>query len=1196
MSEVPAAASAVGAITTHGSLKTDGAVPRPIADGGIPATTAGQAALTDRYVQQSGRIHLTGIQALARLPIDQSRRDRRRGARVGTYVSGYEGSPLAGYDLELLRQSRLLDENRIHFAQGLNEELAATAVQGSQLISPHGAMVDGVVGFWYAKAPGLDRATDALRHSNLMGTHPAGGVVALVGDDSGAKSSSVPSASERALADLGIPTFFPADAGEILSMGRHAVEMSRASGLWTALKIVTAVADGSASVILDDSAFEPVFPSGSHQHAPTAKLLQPVLAPLERDFVTKRMRIATEYVELNGLNQVTSRHPHDRVGVVAAGKTYLDTRQALLAIGISDAELEALGVRILKLGVVWPIPLEGLRDFAEGLEEILVIEEKRPFIETAIREALYGMASAPVISGKATADGRDLFPAYGELDAEAIARGLAARLAARGSKSAADWLDGHSQLAQRPLALLPMVDRAPYFCSGCPHNSSTKPRTDSLIGAGIGCHAMVLLMDEKQVGKTVGLTQMGGEGAQWLGMAPFVGGDHFVQNIGDGTFHHSGSLAIRAAVASGLNVTYRLLYNGTVAMTGGQDAVGQMTVSQLVENLRSEGVARVIVTTESVRRTRASGVPRDVDVWDRGRLDEAEQVLRATAGVTVLIHDQECATELRRKRKRGNAPRPSSSIVINHRICEGCGDCGEKSNCLSVHPIETEYGRKTAIHQRSCNADKTCLAGDCPAFMLVEHGAAAPPAVAVADLEPSDLPEVPRSDGQRDQQIRLMGIGGTGVVTTSQVLAAAAHLSGRYVRTLDQTGLAQKGGAVVSDVKISVGPIDAGNQIGSEACDLYLGYDLLVASHPKNVAVLSHDATAVISTSVVPTGAMVSDKTKSYPDVDSQVALIHERVYGGSLVRLDGLACAEHLLGAGQFANMLLVGVAYQLGALRLTWDALEEAIKLNGVDIERNLQAFRRGRQFVADPEAFHAAVRLTQRPGSHPGPQADSSRRHDVLAAATTPAGLESLIDARSAELERFQNADYARRYRRLVEEARRAEELAGLGRFTVAPAVAHYFFKLLAYKDEYEVARLALDPEVKAGIKAEFGSQARISWKLHPPTLRALGLRRKLTLGRWFTPVFIVLYSLRRIRGTLLDPFGHSQVRREERRLIDDYEATLSACLPRLDATTVDVITQLAMLPDVVRGYEHVKLRTIDQYDRRRQDLLDALETKP
>ena len=631
--------------------------------------TAARPQLSDRYTATSGRVQLTGVQALARLPIDQHRRDLAAGLNVGTFISGYEGSPLAGYDQELGRLKQLLDGCDVTFVPGLNEEAAATSVQGSQLACTlPGAARDGVIGIWYGKAPGLDRATDALRHGNLMGSHPKGGALVLVGDDPAAKSSTLPCASDVALADLSIPYLYPADSQDVLDLGRHAIELSRASGLWAGLKIVTAVADGSSTVNLAADWPAPRIPPGAGTHVPTARLLHPTLGELERDLVTNRLRIAREYARLNGLNRVVGRGPGDVLGVVAAGHTFLDVVAALRRLGIDEDSLAASPVRLLRVGMPWPLEETTVREFADGLKEILVVEEKRSFLEAAIRDVLYGGPVQPAVTGKRDADGSELVPAYGELDADLITGPLRRRMTAVGVAAAA------APAAADVRTTLPLVSRVPYFCSGCPHNSSTKPLPGTLVGGGIGCHALVLLMDSSQAGTVTGLSQMGGEGMQWIGMAPFLDRDHFVQNIGDGTFDHSGSLAIRAAVAAQANMTYKLLYNSAVAMTGGQRPASGMTVPQIVGVLLAEGVARVIVTTEDLGRYRRVKLPRGVAVWDRSRIAEAQRVLAATPGVTVLVHDQECATEKRRKRKRGKIAQPQTRVFINERICEGCGD------------------------------------------------------------------------------------------------------------------------------------------------------------------------------------------------------------------------------------------------------------------------------------------------------------------------------------------------------------------------------------------------------------------------------------------------------------------------------------------------------------------------------------------
>ncbi|WP_328302745.1 indolepyruvate ferredoxin oxidoreductase family protein [Actinomycetospora sp. NBC_00405] len=1165
--------------------------------------------LRDRYALTTGRVHLTGVQALVRLPLDQHRADRAAGLRTGGYVSGYEGSPLAGYDLELARHRDLLGEHDVVFAPGLNEELALTAVEGTQLAAATGSLTrDGVVGYWYGKAPGLDRATDALRHANLTGTHPRGGAVAFVGDDPAAKSSSVPCASEAALADMAVPVLYPADSQDVLDLGRHAVALSRASGLWTALKMVTAVADGSGTVDVDPDRVRIVAPDVTidgreYVHTPSATLLQPHLGPIERDLYRARLEIARRYAAANGLDRIVGRGPA-RIGVVAAGKSWLDLRQALDTLGLDDAELARRGVRLLRVGMPWPLEPGIVDRFADGLDEIVVVEEKRAFLETQIKERLYGRAGAPAVHGKRGPDGTTLFAEHGDLDPDVVARRLGGRLLEHGSfPSVVAWRDAKARRSRIELSLTPVEGghRTPFYCSGCPHNTSTTAIPEgSLVGAGIGCHTMVLLMPEEQVGEVTGLSQMGGEGAHWLGMEPFVDADHFVQNMGDGTFHHSGSLAVRAAVAAGSHLTFRLLHNGAAAMTGGQDAVGALSMPALTKSLQAEGVARIIVTTEDRSRYKGVRLAKGVDVWDRSRYEEAQRVLADTPGVTVLIHDQECAAQKRRKRKRGTIADPSTRVMINERVCEGCGDCGQTSNCLSVTPVDTEFGRKTRIHQASCNKDYSCLDGDCPAFLTVEPGTADSAegalraarardgALRAEPLGPDAFATPPALVDPDAFTVRLAGIGGTGVTTVSQVLATAGLVAGRHVRGLDQTGLAQKGGAVVSDVKISRASLEAAGRAAEGECDLYLGADLLVAAEPSNLATTSSWRTvAAISSAKVPTGAMVVDPTVSFPDADAVLARITERTRKDAGVVVDARALSEALFGDDQFALTLLLGAAFQAGALPLPASAVEEAFTLNGAAVEKNLQAFRRGRQAVADPTAFAAVVAATTGTGPDTGvPGLDArgaAEAAEIVASIGAPAGSElaRLVGVRVPELVAYQDADYARQYASVVAGTVDADP-------RLAEAIATGLFKLMAYKDEYEVARLSLDPALDASVRAQFGDGARYAWKLHPPVLRAVGMQRKITLGRWFRPGYRTLRAMRRLRGTRLDPFGVAEVRRVERELVAEYRALIPTLLT-LDDT--DRAVETAGLPDMVRGYEQIKLDNVARYRARMAELLPS-----
>jgi len=1140
--------------------------------------------LDERYERQDGLIYLTGIQALVRMLLDRARYDRERGLATARYVSGYEGSPLGGYDLELARHRDLLREHDIRHQPGLNEELAATAVSGTQLVGHVGdAKYDGVTGIWYGKAPGLDRATDALRHANMIGAAPTGGAVALVGDDPAAKSSTLPCSSELALAGLAMPTFYPADAAEALVHGLHAVELSRASGLWSAMKVVTAMADGASTALASPHWQAPdlsELPGGlrAYGHQPRARLLGAELAELERSQHLTRLPIAIEYIRRSGLNVISGsrgttgehgviRQHGARIGLVAAGKTYLDVRQALTALGLHDDDLERHGIRLLKLGVIYPLEPTVVTEFAVGLDEIVVVEDKRAFLEDALKSVLYGQANAPAVYGKRSRDGALLFAPVGELDADSVADGLARHL-----QSAGITVAGRPP---RMRIMLPLAQRMPYFCSGCPHNSSTKVAPGTLVGGGIGCHAMVAFMPPEQVGEVTGLCQMGGEGAQWMGIGPFVTQRHLVQNLGDGTFAHSGSLAIRAAVASGANITFKILRNAAVAMTGGQQAVGELPVDRLLALLEAEGVRKTVVTTDDPARLRRQ-LGRDADIRHRDDLIDVQRELAAVDGVTVLVHDQECAAEKRRKRRRGKAAAPAQRAFINERVCEGCGDCGRASNCLSVQPVATEFGRKTRIHQSSCNLDFSCLNGDCPSFLTVTP--AAPTGAALAARRPAAAsadPSAPLVEPERlfspdGFTMRITGVGGTGVVTIAQILGTAFAADGYQVRSLDQTGLAQKGGAVVSDLAVSAAPRERSAKLGYGECDLYLGCDSLVATDGTQLRAAGKDRTvAVVSTTEVPTGQMITDVSQSFPAAGRVMAAIEAEVRTARF--LDAAALATDRFGDEQYANMILVGAAYQAGALPVSAEAIEHAVRLNGVAVDANLQAFGAGRM-------------VTQAKASPASALSSGSVKED---AAPAERSLAEMLELRVKELTAFQNPSCAADYASFVERVRVRESVV-TGGDTLARAVAENLYKLTAYKDEYEVARLSLDPALDAAVRAQFGDGARYQYRLHPPVLRALGLRRKISLGPWFRPAFATLAAMRHLRGTPLDPFGRTEVRRTERALIGEYREVVDALLTGLTPGNHDLAVQIAALPDLVRGYEEIKLATVRTYHEKLAEL--------
>jgi indolepyruvate ferredoxin oxidoreductase len=1145
-------------------------------------TTKPEFALDAKYRQDEGTIFLSGIQALVRLPLDQHKADRRRGLRTATLISGYRGSPLGGLDLTLERNPELLREHDVVFLSGVNEDLGATAIYGSQLVNlfPR-PKYDGVLGMWYGKGPGVDRSGDIFKHANFAGVSRFGGVLALGGDDPLSKSSTIPSHSEVAFYDALFPVLFPGTVQEILDLGRLGFELSRYSGLWVGVKIVTNVADevGTAEVAPDRVVIAD--PGFLYEGRPWQQRQNPLLMPpwgldTEREIHYGRLEAAKAFGAAHRLNRVTLDTPEAWLGIAAPGKTYYDVREALRGLGLDDAALRRYGVRLMKIGMLFPMEPTTVREFAHGLDELLVVEEKRAFCELFIREILYNQGIRPRITGKYDLEGRPLVPADAELDADRIAQIVASRLERRVHlESITARVALLEALRQRPAPLT--LARQPYFCSGCPHNRSTVLPEGSIAAAGIGCHGMALLMDRK----TVGITHMGGEGVQWVGMAPFTETNHIFQNLGDGTFSHSGSLAIRQAVASGANLTYKILYNSAVAMTGGQDAAGAMPVPEMTRQLHAEGVRRVIVMTDEPEKypTGVQWAP-GVEVWHRDRLDEAQRLLRDVPGVTALIYDQRCAAEKRRLRKRGRLPDPEMRVFINEAVCEGCGDCGVKSNCLSVHPVETEFGRKTQIHQSSCNKDYSCLQGDCPSFLTVVPLGA--PRKKERRLYTVDrpLPEPPLRV-PREANVFMMGIGGTGVVTVNQILGTAALLDGKRLRGLDQTGLSQKGGPVVSHLKIFDGEApEVANKVAAGAADCYLGFDVLVATAPANLDHARSDKTiAVVSTSQVPTGAMVTHTDVEFPEANGLVTAINRFTRKDENVFLDALGLAETLFDDHMATNMLVLGAAYQAGAIPVAAAAIEAAIAINGVSVEMNTQAFRAGRLVVADPAWVGTLKR--QRVGALATPAALTAEGRAIVDAVGAAGELRRLLEIRVPELIGYQNAAYAREYAEFVRRVAEAERAALKGETRLGEAVARHLFKLMAYKDEYEVARLHLQNDVGKALAAEFPGGVRVQYNLHPPLLRALGLRKKLRFGPWFDLAFRALVGFRGLRGTALDPFGRAEVRRVERQLVGEYRALVEKALVDLSPESYDRAVKLAGLPDVIRGYEEIKLRNVARF---------------
>ncbi|MFG1863221.1 indolepyruvate ferredoxin oxidoreductase family protein [Microbispora bryophytorum] len=1138
--------------------------------------------LDDKYAAEHGTVLISGVQALVRLTLEQRRLDAERGLDTRVFVSGYPGSPLGGVDLEMARAARFLTEAGVVARPGLNEELAATAVAGTQLLAQvPGRRHEGVTGFWYGKNPGLDRAADAIRHGNLAGTAPLGGAVAWIGDDPGSKSSTVPSSCEPMCQSLSMPLLAPGSVAEVVELGLHAVALSRATGLWAGLKIVADVADASATVDLgplrDDIRSGVPVPDRADRGAPPT-LVGPASLEAEHDMLTRRLGLAREYARAHGLNRVTHDAPRATTGVLASGTSYAVVLRALADLGLDEAAMDHLGLRLIRLAMPFPLAYDDLAAMTAGLDRVLVVEDKVPFLEGHLKQALYDTGQRPDVIG------RELLTARGTVGAQDVAGALATCLGPDRLPRQAAIL---APAPARRRVMLPLVAaRTPYFCSGCPHNAATRASGDTLVGAGIGCHAMIAL-DGNGRGRQVGMTQMGGEGAQWFGLAPFTSDRHFTQNLGDGTFHHSGSLAVRAAVAAGVSMTYKLLYNDAVAMTGGQRAEGRLDVPALTRWLAAEGVRRVVVTTPEPQTYRGVRLAPIASVRHRDDLPAVERELAAVDGVTVLIHDDRCAAEERRLRKRGKLPTPTARVVVNERVCEGCGDCGDASTCLSVQPVETEFGRKTRIHQASCNSDLSCLKGDCPSFLLVEPRPRTPrtvPAPPVALTEPvARFPE-------RAALLRMPGIGGTGVVTVSQILQMAAHLDGLHAAGLDQTGLAQKGGPVVSDVRISPHPITGSVRAARGTADVLIGFDALGAAADDTLAVASPGRTvAVVNTAIVPTAAMVTGRA-ALSGAGDAIARIASATVPGTDLHLDAGALSEALFGDHMPANLVLVGAAYQHGCIPISVDAIERAIRLNGgsssAAVERNLAAFRWGRAAVIDREAvFRAAV-----PPEPPVVPVDDA----ALREAAGTGAIEEALAVRVADLTGYQNAAYARSYAREVRRvaalaAERAGEEAGA---RIGLAYARGLHRLMAYKDEYEVARLHLDPVERARREREFGPGAAVSVLLHPPLLRAMGLTRKIRLRRSAGVVFRGLRAARVLRGTALDVFGYAAVRRVERTLVVEYRELVRRAFDRLTPATAAAVAEIAALPDLIRGYEDIKLARVAEFRDRAAALLAEL----
>ncbi|MEZ5653572.1 MAG: indolepyruvate ferredoxin oxidoreductase family protein [Burkholderiaceae bacterium] len=1154
-----------------------------------PDIQAARFSLDDRYRVESGQIYLSGTQALVRLMLDQRRRDERAGLNTAGFVSGYPGSPVGQVDDEMLAARPWLDEQKVVFQPGQNEELAATAVFGTQTLHEvPGARYDGVFSMWYGKAPGVDRSGDAFHHHNFRGTARHGGVLAVAGDDPHARSTIFPSDSNSAFYKFFMPLLAPADVQEVIDLGLHGFALSRASGLWVGMKFVTDVADSAGVAEVGPDRIRPVLPEVPFDGKPLVPELRMndvawAMIETERRIVDGQLEIARRYAALNDINRITGAAASARIGLVTGGKTWVDLCQALHDLGLDESALVARGIRLLKMGMLYPVEPGIVRRFADGLDEIIVIEDKRPFLELFIKDILYGLPQRPRVLGKLDDEGRPLLPAYGELSADAIARALLARVVHGLNESpiARDRVALLHRPKSVPIAL--STSRLPYFCSGCPHNTSLKAPEGAVVGAGIGCHIMDLWMG-KGFGIVKGYTQMGGEGAQWVGLAPFTDTPHFFQNLGDGTFAHSGSVAVRFSVASGRNITYKILYNSTVAMTGGQRVQGAMSVADMVKALEADGVRRIIVTSDEPEQFSGDRIG-SATVWHRDRLIEAERALAATPGTTVLLHVQQCATEKRRLRKRGRLDYKPMWATINPRVCEGCGDCGEQSNCLSVQPVATDFGRKTQIHLSSCNQDFSCLKGDCPSFATVETSAESPGRRRRAPIDlPRDLsiPEPVTIVPTERFSVCLTGIGGTGVVTVNQVLGTAAFTAGMRVQTYDHTGSSQKAGPVVSHLKV-IPPDQTGSPtVGTGEADCYLVFDALVGVNPNNLATTHPDKTvAVVSCTEVPTGEMIADRGKRFPEQAQLRASIDAGTRRESNHYLDAQALAERLLGDHMASNLLLVGVAYQAGALPIPADAIEQAIRLNARAVEMNLAAFRWGRLWVVDRQRVEQAARPQAEILAFPEQRSLPDEARSWVNAIAATGELARAVELRVAELIAYQGMGLAKRYAERVATVRRAEAAVVGERSELTLAVARNLYKLMAVKDEYEVARLLLDQAEQSRIAGIFGPDARVSWHLHPTFLRRLGVQRKVRFGPWFRPVLKLLRAARRVRGGPLDVFSRSRIRATEKALLQHYEKLIDVVLASLNGAHHADAVALLDCPDQIRGYEDVKMRSIQTY---------------
>ena len=1160
-----------------------------------------QVSLDDKYTLQSGRAFMTGTQALVRLPMLQRVRDLAAGLNTAGFISGYRGSPVGGLDQALWKAKRFLDEHHVVFRPGVNEDLAATSIWGAQQVNLYpDAKYDGVFGMWYGKGPGVDRCGDVFKHANSAGTSKHGGVLVLAGDDHAAKSSTLAHQSEHVFKACCIPMLNASSVQEYLDLGLHGFAMSRFSGCWVAFKCVTDVIESGAVVEIDPQRVQIALPSdfamppgGLNIRWPDGFLEQ------EARLLDYKVYAALAYCRANKLDRIVWDSPRATLGIITTGKSFGDTVQALADLGIDERIAADAGIRLYKVAMSWPLEPQGARRFAEGLEEILVVEEKRQVIEYQIKEELYNWREGsrpPRVVGKFDDNGEWsiaagqpagnwLLPAHYELSPALIAKALASRLAKLGldrhlsERSSGRYGERVAYLEFKEKALAKprvVANRQPYFCSGCPHNTSTQVPEGSRALAGIGCHFMALWMDRN----TATFTHMGGEGAPWIGQAPFTTCPHVFANIGDGTYFHSGLLAIRAAVAAGVSMTYKILYNDAVAMTGGQHHDGPLDPAIISRQIAAEGVENIVAVVDE-KEPLSDGLDwaPGVTLRPREELDAVQRELREKKGVSAIIYVQTCATEKRRRRKRGEFPDPPRRVVINELVCEGCGDCSVASNCLSVEPLETEFGRKRAINQSACNKDYSCLKGFCPSFVTVEGGALRKGKAAGGEADFPPLPEPPLRDLERPHSTLVTGIGGMGVITLGQVMAMAAHLEGKGATVLDMSGLAQKFGPVMSHVRIARSPAELHSvRVGVGAADLVLGCDLVVTSGTEALSKMNDKTTkVVVNATVSPTAEFVKNPDWQLPGSRLEADLVDA---AGSK-NVDFVAAgklATALMGDAIATNMFMLGYAFQKGRMPVSSAAIQRAIELNGAAVKMNQAAFLWGRRAAVDLKAVERLI----------GPQDEAAISMQLSQS------LDELIQRRVEFLTGYQNAAYAQQYRSLVEQVRETEAAKSKGLAGLTEAVARYYFKLMAYKDEYEVARLYTQTGFEAKVKAQFEGDYKLHFHLAPPLTAKRdekGELKKSEFGSWVLVAFKVLANLRGLRGTALDIFGYSEERRAERRLISDYRAMVEEVIGGLTPENHASAVELASLPEDIRGYGHVKAGNLAAVKEREAKLLDA-----